>query len=99
MPVHISHIKALGVDVQGKAPDDHRQDRRGARGGRQHHRQPISLVSASGTSLVASLVPLWAQDGGRAALLKRFDDPALQPKLRADMAENMRKRGGAATSC
>jgi len=53
--------------------------------------------SASGTSLVASLIPLWAQDGGRTALLLRFDDPALTQKLHADMAENLRKRGGADT--
>jgi len=51
--------------------------------------------SASGTSLAAALVPLWAQDGGRAAMLKRFDDPALAERLRTDMAENLRKRGGA----
>ena len=31
MPVHIAHIKALGVDVQGKAPAIIAQDRRGAR--------------------------------------------------------------------
>ena len=53
--------------------------------------------SASGTSMVAALVPLWAQDGGRTAMLARFDDPALATRLRADMAENMRKRGGPAT--
>jgi N-acyl-D-aspartate/D-glutamate deacylase len=41
-------------------------------------------------------MPLWAQDGGRPELLKRFDNPALQDRLRAGMAENLRKRGGAA---
>lgn len=94
IPVHISHIKALGVDVQGQAPaiiaviDAARA-------------QGVNVTasqypwSASGTSLVASLIPLWAQDGGRPALLARFDDPALGARLRADMAENLRKRGGA----
>ena len=53
--------------------------------------------SASGTSLSASLVPRWAQDGGRTALLKRFDDASLAGKLRADMADNLRRRGGAAS--
>lgn len=52
--------------------------------------------SASGTSLAAALIPLWAQDGGRPALLARFDDAALAPRLRAGIAENLRKRGGAA---
>jgi N-acyl-D-aspartate/D-glutamate deacylase len=50
--------------------------------------------SASGTSLAASLVPRWAQDGGRKALLARFDDPALKERLHADMADNLRRRGG-----
>ena len=50
---------------------------------------------ASGTSLVASLVPLWAQDGGRKAMLARFDDPEQAQRLRTDMAENLRRRGGA----
>jgi len=96
IPVHISHIKALGVDVQGEAPAIIAKiDAARAQG--------INVTasqypwSASGTSLVASLVPLWAQAGGRAALLKRFDDPSLAAKLHADMAEDMRKRGGADT--
>ncbi len=52
--------------------------------------------SASGTSLAASLVPLWAQDGGRSKLLERLDDPALAGRLSAGMAENLRRRGGPA---
>jgi N-acyl-D-amino-acid deacylase len=94
LPVHISHIKALGVDVQGMAPAIiAKVDAAWAAG--------LNVTadqypwSASGTSLVASLMPIWAQDGGRPALLKRFDDPALAAKLRAGIAENMRKRGGA----
>jgi N-acyl-D-aspartate/D-glutamate deacylase len=94
IPVHISHIKALGVDVQGQAPAIIAKiDAARAEG--------VDITasqypwSASGTSLVASLIPLWAQDGGREALLKRFDDPALLQKLHADMVENLRKRGGA----
>jgi len=96
MPIHISHIKALGVDVQGMAPAIiARIDAARAAG--------VNITAsqypwnASGTSLVASLVPLWAQDGGTKALIARFDDPKLQPRLRADMAEGLRKRGGAAT--
>jgi N-acyl-D-aspartate/D-glutamate deacylase len=50
---------------------------------------------ASGTSLVASLMPIWAQDGGRPALLKRFDDPAQAKRLHDGVVENLRKRGGA----
>jgi N-acyl-D-aspartate/D-glutamate deacylase len=94
IPVHISHIKALGVDLQGKAPEviAHIEAARAAGLDITASQYPWS---ASGTSLVASLIPLWAQDGGRAALLKRFDDPSLATKLHADIAENMRRRGGA----
>ena len=94
IPVHISHIKALGVDVQGQAPAIVAKIAAARAEGVDVTASQYPW-SASGTSLVASLVPLWAQDGGRAALLKRFDDPSLAERLRADMVENLRKRGGA----
>lgn len=95
IPVQISHIKALGVDVEGKAPEViARVDAARARGQRVTADQ--YPWSASGTTLVASLVPGWAQDGGRAAMLRRFDDAALAARLRSAMAENLRRRGGAA---
>lgn len=96
IPVHISHLKALGVDVHGQA---------GAIVARIESARAEGLDvtanqypwQASGTSLVASLVPLWAQDGGRAAMLRRFDDPAMRGRLDDDMAENLRRRGGPAS--
>lgn len=94
LPAHISHIKALGVDVQGQAPAIIAKVEAARRAGQKVTADQYPW-SASGTSLVASLMPLWAQDGGRAALLKRFDDPALAEKLRAGTTENLRKRGGA----
>ena len=96
IPVHISHIKALGVDVHGQAPAIVAKIERARAEG-------LDLTAnqypwqASGTSLVAALVPVWAQDGGRAAMLLRFDGPALRQRLEADMAENLRRRGGAAS--
>jgi N-acyl-D-amino-acid deacylase len=94
LPAHISHIKALGVDVQGEAPKIiAKVEAARARGEKVTANQ--YPWSASGTSLVASLVPLWAQDGGRPALLKRFDDPSLTQKMHDGMVENLRKRGGA----
>jgi N-acyl-D-aspartate/D-glutamate deacylase len=94
LPVNISHIKALGVDVHGQAPAIIARIE-AARGAGQQITADQYPWSASGTSLAASLVPRWAHDGGRAALLRRFDDPAVAPRLRADMAENLRRRGGA----
>ena len=93
IPIHISHIKALGSDVQGMAPTviAHIETARAAGENVTANQYPYD---ASGTSLVAALVPLWAQDGGTAALIRRFDDPAVSDRLRAGMVEGLRKRGG-----
>jgi len=96
LPVNISHIKALGVDVHGLAPAIIARVETARRDGQRVTADQYPW-SASGTSLVASLVPRWAQDGGRAAMLRRFDDASLQTRLRAEMAENLRRRGGAET--
>ncbi|HLL29426.1 MAG TPA: amidohydrolase family protein, partial [Allosphingosinicella sp.] len=95
LPVNISHIKALGVDVHGQAPAIIAKVEAARRAGQAVTADQYPW-SASGTSLAAALVPLWAQDGGRAELLRRFGDPSLSARLRADMAENLRRRGGAA---
>ena len=94
LPVNISHIKALGVDVQGKAPLIIARIEAARRSGQRITADQYPW-SASGTKLAAALVPSWAQDGGRPALLERLDDSALAGRLRSGMAENLRKRGGA----
>ncbi len=94
VPVHIAHIKALGVDVHGRAPTIIARIEAARRAG---HRVTADQYpwSASGTSLASALAPLWAQDGGRAALIGRFDDPKLTDRLRSEMTQNLRRRGGA----
>jgi N-acyl-D-aspartate/D-glutamate deacylase len=91
LPVNISHIKALGVDVQGQAPAIVARVEAARRAGQAVTADQYPW-SASGTSLAASLVPLWAQDGGPEKLLERLDDS----RLRSGMAENLRRRGGPA---
>jgi N-acyl-D-aspartate/D-glutamate deacylase len=91
LPVHISHIKALGVDVHGQAPAIVAKVEAARRAGLAVTADQYPW-SASGTSLAAALVPLWAQDGGREKLLERLDDP----RLSNGMAENLRRRGGPA---
>jgi N-acyl-D-amino-acid deacylase len=93
VPVHIAHIKALGVDVQGQAPAIVAKIEAARRAGQRVTADQYPW-SASATTLAAALVPGWAQDGGSAALLRRFDEPALRERLRAEMAENLRRRGG-----
>jgi N-acyl-D-amino-acid deacylase len=96
LPVNISHIKALGVDVHGEAPAIIARVEAARRAGQKVTADQYPW-SASGTSLAAALVPLWAQDGGRDALLKRLEDPAEADRLRTGMADNLRRRGGAAS--
>jgi len=96
LPVHFAHIKALGVDVQGEAPQVIAAIEK-ARAAGENVTADEYPWAASGTGLDASLLPRWSVDGGRPALLKRLDDPATLEKIRAEMAENMRRRGGADT--
>ena len=96
MPVHFAHIKALGVDLQGQAQAVINLIE-AARAAGQAVTADQDPWLASGTSIDAALLPRWAVDGGDAALLQRLDDPAMLARIRADMAENMRRRGGAAS--
>src|SRR3546814_19157199 len=50
--------------------------------------------TASGSSLMTSLVPGWAQEGGAAALAKRLQDPALRPKIRRQDRRRCGQEGG-----
>lgn len=94
IPVHISHIKALG-------PDSWSQSKKAIDLIKQARAQGIAAsacqypYTASGTSLQASLIPRWAEVGGRPELLKRIDDPQVRPRLITEMQENLRGRGGA----
>ncbi len=90
---NISHIKALGVDVWGQSSEAiARIERARARGLRITADQ--YPYEASGSSLNASLLPRWAQAGGRDALLARLDDPETRARLVTDMRDNMRRRNG-----
>lgn len=94
MPVHIAHIKALGVDVQGMAPKVIALINQARANGQNVTADEYPWL-ASGTSLSASLVPRWAQDGGYPAMIKRFDDPPTLARIEKEMTDNLRRRGGA----
>jgi N-acyl-D-aspartate/D-glutamate deacylase len=96
IPIHIAHIKALGVDVHGQAPAIIAMIEAAQRAGQVVHADQYAW-SASHTSLSAALIPRSAQDGGRDAMLKRFDDGPSMESMRSEIAENLRRRGGAAS--
>ncbi len=94
IPVHISHIKALGRDVWG-------QSREAVRLIKQARAKGINVTAnqypytASGTNIVAALVPRWAEAGGNAEMLKRIKDPEIRSRLVSEMEVNLRRRNGA----
>src|SRR5256885_1626103 len=83
IPVHISHIKALGPEVWG-------QSKQAIQLMKKARARGVDIIAcqypydASGTSLTASLIPRWAEVGGHSELLKRIDDPQVRPKLLAE---------------
>jgi N-acyl-D-amino-acid deacylase len=92
--VNISHIKALGVDVWGKS-DSVIALIRAARAAGQRVTADQYPYTASGSGVGASLLPRWAEIGGRDSLRRRAADPATRARLETDMTNNLRRRGGA----
>nr|WP_083332603.1 amidohydrolase family protein [Hyphomonas sp. Mor2] len=92
--VHIAHIKALGVDVWGQSADVIAM---------VEAAQAEGLVvtadqypwSASGTRISNALIPNWAKADSDEAMYARLRDPGNEEKLLSEIAENLRKRGGA----
>jgi N-acyl-D-aspartate/D-glutamate deacylase len=94
IPVHISHIKALGPAVWGdSAKMIALIEAAQAKGQRVTADQ--YPWAASGTRISNALVPRWALAGGLAALRERLDDPAEAARIREGMIEGLARRGGA----
>ncbi|MDQ3321244.1 MAG: D-aminoacylase [Acidobacteriota bacterium] len=94
IPVHISHIKALGTEVWG-------QSREAVRIIKQARVKGVKITAnqypytASGTNITAALVPRWAEAGGGAQLLERIKDSQILPRLITEMEANLKRRNGA----
>src|SRR5882724_563092 len=94
IPVHISHIKALGPEVWGQSKQAIELIKK-ARAEGVDAAACQYPYDASGSSLQASLVPRWAEVGGRGELVKRLNDPQIRPRLLTEMQDNLKRRGGA----
>ena len=96
LPVHISHIKALGADVWGQA-DTVIALMKAARATGVEATADQYPYLASGTSVGATLLPRWAEVGGRDSMRARFADSATHARLVPEMERNLVRRGGAAS--
>jgi N-acyl-D-aspartate/D-glutamate deacylase len=94
LPIHISHIKALGQDVWGRSDSVIALIRQARAAGIEVTADQYPYV-ASGSSVGASLLPRWAEAGGRDSLRARIANAATRERLVKEMSENLRRRGGA----
>lgn len=94
IPAHVSHIKALGVDVWGQSDSVIALMRRARREGLDVTAS-VYPYTASGSSVGASLFPRWAEAGGRDSVRARLADSATRARIIVEMQDNLRRRGGA----
>jgi N-acyl-D-amino-acid deacylase len=86
----VTHMKIQGRE-QGSAADVIGLMNSATRGG--HYTAADAYPYLAGqTALDALIVPAWAQDGGRAEMLKRFRDPELRPRIVKEAEEVMNAR-------
>ena len=94
IPGVITHAKVLGPNVWGFSQAIvHRVERAREEGVEIWADQYPYPASATGLS--AALLPRWAQGGGQDSLAARLNDPTTLARIRAEMVENLARRGGA----
>ena len=96
LTTNLGHVKALGVDVWGKADSVLLLMRQARAAGHKVVADQYPWT-ASGTGLTAALLPRWAEAGGRDSLLIRLNDPATKQRIITEMRDNLRRRGGDST--
>lgn len=80
-PLHLAHIKVSGGPQSMSNLIDMIEDAR-AKG--QKVTADQYPWTAANTGLDAAVIPRWAQDGGREAMIRRFNNPTDLKKVRAD---------------
>jgi N-acyl-D-amino-acid deacylase len=93
LPANISHIKCLGVDVWGHSQAIIDTIEAARKRGLEITADQYPYL-ASGTSISKALLPKWVFAGFE-DYTRKFDDPELLPRIKTEMAENLRRRGGA----
>lgn len=91
--LHVAHIKALGVDVWG-------QSKQAIENINNARASGVSITAdqypwqASGTNIRSAVMPKWAMADSEKAFLQRIDNPDLINRIRSEIKENIRRRGG-----
>ncbi len=93
IPVHIGHIKALGVDVWGQSKDVINMVEKAQRNGLKVTADQYPW-QASSTKLQNTTIPRWALEGEESQIQSRLNDATLLPRIKQAIKENIRRRGG-----
>ncbi len=94
IPVHISHIKVSGETNWGRSLEVIRMVENAQRKGQKVTANHYPYV-ASSTSLKATLMPRWAEDGGNKEMLKRLEDPKTLERIKKSLASKLDSTGRA----
>ncbi len=93
LPIHISHIKCLGVDVWHQSDSIIKLVESAQKEGIEITANQYPY-DASGTSLNAAVSPRWAESGGKDSLLYRAQHPKYKARVFKDTKVNITRRGG-----
>jgi N-acyl-D-amino-acid deacylase len=93
VPVHIAHLKLTGEKLPELGAAVIARIEQAQAAGQIVHADQYPWA-ASSTALSALIMPRWAQDGGRQAMLTRFGEPETLARIRTEMRENLRRRRG-----
>ncbi len=93
LPIHISHIKCLGVDVWHQSKDIVKAIENAQEEGVQVTANQYPY-DASATGLKSAVAPRWAESGGKDSLFIRYNNPKLKQRILVDTKKNITRRGG-----
>lgn len=93
LPIHISHIKCLGVDVWNQSQAIVELIEKAQKEGIQVTANQYPY-DASATGLKAAVVPRWAESGGKDSLFIRYKNPKLKQQILEETKKNIVRRGG-----
>ncbi len=93
LPIHISHIKCLGVDVWYQSKDIIKAIEKAQKEGIDVTANQYPY-DASATGLKSAVAPRWAESGGKDSLMIRYNNSELRAKILIDTKKNITRRGG-----